>query len=54
MLQVKKESSSTLIGASISPSSTFMASVPYLADFDFLKSYNALNDVSTDFTVLDF
>ena len=31
-----------------------MASVPYMADFDYLKSYGILLDVNTDFTVLDF
>ena len=54
MLQVKKGSSSNLIGASISPSSSFMASVPYMAEFDYLKSYGSLIDVSCDFTILDF
>ena len=54
MLQVKKENSSHLIGASISPSTSFMSSVPYMADFDYLKSYSSLIDVSCDFTILDF
>ena len=31
-----------------------MASVPYLADIDYLKSFSSLHDVSTDFTILDF
>ena len=54
MLQVKKEKSSNLIGASISPSSSFMASVPYMADFDYLKSYGSFIDVNCDFAILDF